>query len=71
MIVPYIVLALEEDSGADASLYEDTAGDIKNYDNRKLVVHEDEDTNSNINNILEDIGIYKSEDKIDPNHFKI
>ena len=52
-------------------MYQGTAGDIENYNNSKLVVHEDEDADSNIDAILENIGVCESEDEIDPNHFEI
>ena len=52
-------------------MYEDTAGDIEYYNNSILMVDEDEDADSNIDAILENIGVCESEDEIDPNHFEI
>ena len=69
--VPFTVLTLQEVSRADASLHEDTAGDIENYDNSESVVHKEENPDLNINGILEDICVCKSKDEIDPNHFAI
>ena len=69
--VPSTVLVLEEDSRADASLYEDTAKDTENNNNSELVVHEKGDNDLNIDGILEDIGMYESDNKIDSNHFVI
>ena len=68
--VPSIVLAPEEDSRADASLYEDTAVDAENNNNSELVVHEEGDDDLNIDGILEDISVCVN-DKIDYNHFVI
>ena len=69
--LPSTLLTLQEVSQADASLHEDTAGDIENHDNSELVVHEEEDSDLNINGISEDICVCKSKDEIDPNHFAI
>ena len=65
------VLAPEEDSGAGARLYENTAEDIENNNNSELVVHKEGDNDLNIDSILEDIGVYESDDEIDSNHFII
>ena len=69
--VPFTVLTLQEVSRADASLHEDTAGDIENYDNSELVVHKEKNPDLNMNGISEDIRVFKSKDEIDPNHFAI
>ena len=69
-IVPSAVLTLEEVSRAEASLHEDTARDIENYNNSELVAHE-EDSDLKINGISEDILVCKSKDDINPNHFAI
>ena len=69
--VPSAVLVLEEDSRVDASLYKDTAEEIKNNNNSELVVCKEGDDDSNIDSILEDIGMRGSNDEIDSNHFVI
>ena len=71
LAVPSIVLAPEEDSRGDISLFEHIARDIENHNNSKLEVYEDKNTDLNIGRILEDSSMYESEDEIDPNHFKI
>lgn len=56
----------EEDSGEDAGIYEDTAGE---EDTNELVVNEEGDADLNIDEILQDVGVCESDDEIDPNHF--
>ena len=70
-VVPPTVVMPKEDLGVDIDSCKDTARDNVGNSNNELVVYKEYNAQLDIDKIFEDIGIYKSDNEININHYLV